>query len=298
MRFPATLLLFVGLCSLTPLRAADAAARSAGSDRHPLWRVEGQSNVVYVLGAVHILKSSHYPLAPVIETAFSNSSVAVFETDVNEMDSPATRARLLAKSKLPGGETLKDVLSPEVYDAFNRRLTNSGLPRGSFDVFKPSMAGLMLIAVQWQKLGIDAEFGVDRHFFDLAVQTGKKIVALESVDFQIDLVMGLTREEGELMMKSALKDLDNTEKNYGEIVSAWAAGDGAKLESLLNDGMRDAPDLKKRMLTDRTERWVPKVEELLRGNRNAIVIVGAGHIVGDNGLIVLLQKNGWKTKQL
>src|SRR6185369_8009709 len=101
MRLPAALLLFVGLCSLTPLRAADAVTRSTGSDRHPLWRVEGKSNVVYVLGAVHILKGSHYPLAPVMENAFSNSSVAVFETDVNEMDSPATRARLLAKAKLP-----------------------------------------------------------------------------------------------------------------------------------------------------------------------------------------------------
>jgi uncharacterized protein YbaP (TraB family) len=159
------------------------------------------------------------------------------------------------------------------------------------------MAGLMLISVEWQKLGIDAQYGVDRHFFDLAVEARRPVVALESVDFQIDLVMDLTREEGELMMKSALKDIENTEENYSEIVTAWLAGDGKKLESLLNEGMRDAPTLYNRMLTDRTQRWVPKVEELLRSNRNAIVIVGAGHVVGDNGLIDILQKKGWKIAQ-
>ena len=297
-RSPAVFLLFVTLCSLAPLHAADTQSRSTGSGRHPLWRVEGKSNVVYVLGAVHLLKESHYPLASVIESAFSNSSVTVFETDLNEMDLPATREKLVTKAKLPEGETLKDVLSSETYKAFNRRLTNSGVAGGSFDTFKPAMAGLMLISVEWQKLGIDAQYGVDRHFFDLALEARRPVMELESVDFQINLVMDLTKEEGELMMKSALKDIENTEDNYSERVTAWLAGDGKKLASLLNEGMRDAPTLYKRMLTDRTQRWVPKVEELLHGNRNAIVIVGAGHVVGDNGLIELLQKAGWKVTQL
>jgi len=69
------------------------------------------------------------------------------------------------------------------------------------------------------------------------------------------------------------------------------------LESLLNDALREAPALYKRLLTDRNRAWVPAVEKLLQGDRDAIVIVGAGHLVGKESVVELLARKGFKPTQ-
>jgi hypothetical protein len=99
-------------------------------------------------------------------------------------------------------------------------------------------------------------------------------------------------------MNIALKDLNQTRQKYADIVTAWQTGDSAALEKLMNDAVREAPAIFKRLVTDRNKSWLPKIEELLRGDKNAIVIVGAAHLVGDQGVVELLKKQGLKVTQL
>ena len=159
------------------------------------------------------------------------------------------------------------------------------------------MAAMTLEVLELQKLGVDPEHGLDKHFFDRARKDGKQIVPLETVDFQLDLITGFSKEDGESVMKATLKDLDNETKEYGVMVTAWQTGDTARLEKFLNEAMQDAPAIYKRLLTDRSQSWVPKIEGLSRSGTNAIVIVGAGHLVGKDGVVELLKKKGLKVTQ-
>jgi uncharacterized protein YbaP (TraB family) len=85
---------------------------------------------------------------------------------------------------------------------------------------------------------------------------------------------------------------------YGDILKAWQTGDSEALEKLINEAMREAPAIARRMLTDRNRNWLPKIRELLRGDKTAIVIVGAGHLVGGEGVVELLKREGLKVTQL
>jgi uncharacterized protein len=272
-------------------------AASAAGNRRSLWKVQGQSNSVYLLGSVHVLKKAHYPLAGPIEAAFSNSAIAAFETDIAALDDPSSAMKLLAKSQLPAGETLKSQLSPDVYKLWTSQLEKSGLPPIMFEQFAPGMAAITVAALEMQKLQLDPKYGVDKHFFALAKETGKEIVPLESVDFQINLITGFTKEEGEGLLKATLQDIKTLKSDLGELLKAWEFGDGAQLEKLLNDAMKDSPAIYKRMLTDRNRDWLPKIEALARGKKNAIVIVGAAHLVGKEGVVELLKAKGWKVTQ-
>jgi uncharacterized protein len=283
------------LCLHVPLHAQPVAAPAA--TRHTLWKVEGQRNSVYLLGSVHVLKKSDYPLAAPLESAFSNAAVVAFETDIAAMDDPAVAVKLLSKSQLPEGETLSKQLSPEVYKMWIAHVTESGLPPEMFERFTPAMAAVTVAMLELQKLGLDPSQGVDKHFFPLARQAGKEIIPLETVDFQINLLTGITKEEGELLMKTSLKDMDNLKKDLAELLRAWKTGDADKLEKLLNEASKESPAVYKRMLTDRNRAWIPKIEELARGQKNAIVIVGAGHLVGKDGVVELLRKTGLKVTQ-
>jgi uncharacterized protein YbaP (TraB family) len=277
-----------------PVHSGEAAAPA----RHSLWKVEGASNEVYILGSVHLLKKEHYPLATPIESAFTNSRIAVFEADMGEMQNPEVQMRMMSKSMLPAGETLKGQLSADVYEAFAKRLEQNGLPAEVFDRFKPSMAAMMLSVMELLKTCADPEYGVDKHFHGRAMKEGKEIVPLETVDFQISMFTDMCKAEGELLLKTTLKDIDKTQRFYGEIITAWQTGDAAAVEKLLNEAIIESPEIYKRMLTDRNRQWLPKIEQFLRSNRNTIVIVGAGHLVGKDSVLALLEAKGFKVTQL
>jgi hypothetical protein len=290
-------LLLLLLLSLVQPGAAQVPA-AKGEGRNPLWQIHGPSNTVYLLGSIHLLKEGDYPLAAAIESAFTNSQLAVFETDIGEMMQLGVQMKLLGKARLPDGETLKDQLSAPTYAQFLEHTKRLELPEPMFAQFRPSMAAIMLTMLEIQKLGFNPAFGVDKHLFERARDAGKETGALETVDFQINLVTGFTKEEGELLMKTTLKDLDNTRQMLDDIVKAWRTGNGGSLEKLINEALNEAPIIAKRMLTDRNRDWVPKIRELVNGRKTAIVIVGSGHLVGREGVVELLRKEGLKVTQL
>ena len=224
--------------------------------------------------------------------------MVAFETDIGAMSDPGTQMKMIEKMQLPEGQTLKDQLSTETYAAFMKCAEKTGLPEAMFTQFKPVIAATMLLAVDLAQMGLDPEQGVDQHYFQRARDSGKEIVPLETVDYQIGLFTGLSKEEGELVVKSMLKDMANTRKMLGEIVRAWQTGDAAGIDEFLNEAKSEAPAIMKRMVTDRNRNWVPKIEGLLRGGKNAIVIVGAAHLVGKEGVVELLRQRGLKVTQL
>ncbi len=286
-----------------------AAPTAANAGRHPLWKVSRGTNSIFLLGSIHVLRKTDYPLPNVIESAFSNAPVAAFEADIDEMQNPAVAIQMLTKCMLPEGETLADRLSPELYKAFTNKvnevsksLTNqaseSAVALMMIDRFTPGMAATTLATVQLEKLHLDPKYGLDKQLFDRAKKDGKKTVALETVEFQMDLFTQLSREEGELFMKTALADMDKLETELPEFIQAWKSGDPTQLEKLLDEATEQAPGLYKRLISDRNGRWVPKIEDLMKENKNAIVIVGTGHLVGKDNVVQLLEKKGYKITQL
>jgi uncharacterized protein YbaP (TraB family) len=290
------LVLLLALLSF-PSLATDPPPATAGAGLHCLWKAEGKSNVVYLLGSIHVLKSADYPLPTQLEAACSNASIAVFETDLDRMETPEVQLALLNQSLLPPGESLSTVLSPATYAMFENHLHDAGFPGDIFDQTRPSVAALTLAVLEFQKLGFDPKYGLDQHFFARARNEHKQIIPLETVEFQINLATDFTREEGDLMMKRTLEDIDQTRKSFTDLLTAWQQGDAGKLEQLLNQARLEAPAIFKRLVTDRNRRWAPRIQDLLLGSQSAVVIVGAAHLVGPDGLVEILRQSGCKITQ-
>jgi uncharacterized protein YbaP (TraB family) len=277
---------------------AQGTLKTPSTSLHCLWKAEGASNVVYLLGSIHLLRATNYPLAAVIEAAFTNSQIAVFETDIDKMEDPAQQMAMLGKISLPAGQTLRQNLSPEAYESFSNHAAQVGLPMVMLEQFRPAAAIMTLEVMQLMTLGVDPQAGVDSHFNKLARKDGKQVIPLETVDFQIGLLTNFTKEEEDLMVQKSLEEMDDEKKLYNEMVVAWQIGDSAALEKMLNKLRDEAPSIFKKLVSDRTASWVPQIEKLLHGSQNAVVIVGAGHLVGPDGAIELLKKKGIKVTQL
>jgi len=270
---------------------------NAAPVHHSLWHLKGNQNDLYLLGSVHFLKVTDYPLASPIEQAFSNCPVAVFETDLARMQEPATQARLLEKARLPPGDTIREHLATKTFRSYQNCLHDMGLAGDIFDTLKPSVAALTIESLELEAIGFNPDYAVDQHFYQLAKRAGKELIALESVDFQIDLITGLSPPQSELLMKTTLESLSDTKQQLQQLVQSWRTGDTLGLEKLLLRALAKAPDLRKRMVTDRNRQWLPQIERLARGHRNVMVIVGAGHLVGVEGVVALLRKEGWQVNQ-
>ncbi|MBX6365057.1 MAG: TraB/GumN family protein [Gemmatimonadetes bacterium] len=278
-------------------RAAASPATVAGAPaRHILWKVTGAHATVYLLGSVHLLTPDAYPLAPAIERAFAAADRVVLEADLDSLQARAPE--LVLRGRLPEGQTLRAVLSPETYALLEAKLGAYGLPVAMVEGVKPWLLALMLSQLEYQKVGLRPEYGVDMHYARAAREAGKALGALESADVQLGLFDGLSPADQETFLRSTLERLDSTGVDVRRIADAWKAGDAETLESLVNREIAPYPGLAAALLADRNARWVPQIEAMLRGGEDVLVVVGAGHLVGRGGVVALLRAKGYRVERL
>jgi len=265
--------------------------------RHVLWKVERDGAELYLLGSVHFLKKEFYPLAEPVEKAFTEADVAVFEVDFKVMNQPETQVKVAQLGLCPPGKGLKDYLEEKSYTVVQEKLKGSGLPGLVFDRFQPWLAAVTLVTLEIQKLGFNPEEGVDRYFWTKAVKAGKKVDALETVEYQLSLFTQLTRQEQQQFLDQTLAELDQFKGEFEKITAAWVAGDVDQLAKLLLESMDDFPKIYERMLAGRNRAWVPKLEKFMSEKRKAFVVVGAAHLVGKDGVPELLRAKGYRVTQ-
>jgi len=203
----------------------------------------------------------------------------------------------LAKGKLPDGETLRKQLSPELHAKLSDYLNDRGLPAETVGNLKPGLLALTIAYLEVQRLGLDPELGVERHFHHRARNDRKEIIVLETAEITMDMMAGLSKQEGEMFLDGTLKDLSTLKERSDKISKAWRTGDTKTVATLVTDAMTQYPPLYRRFIVERNRRWVPKIEELLHGNKDAIVVVGTAHLAGKQSLIEMLEKNGFKAFQ-
>ena len=266
--------------------------------RHFLWTVSAPgAPPSYLMGSLHVLTADFYPLGAPIEKAFTASKVLITEADIDELNNPATMMGLMGKALLSDGRTLDQVIGPDLYAQVMERADKAGLPRAAVQRMKPWMVALALTAPVLQAAGFTAEHGVDKHFFDRAKSAGTEHRALETVAFQFDRMDQMSAADQEALLRSTIDDLDTQTSNVKTMAEAWAKGDTESLEKVLLASMKSSPELYKRMLVDRNASWVAAIETCLKEKTSCFVVVGAAHLVGDDSLVAMLQKKGYRVEQ-
>ena len=262
------------------------------------WKATGKGGVVYLVGSVHLLSKDFYPLNPAIEAAYKDADLLVEEVDMAEMLAPAAQFGVLTRGMLPSTTPLDKVISPATYALVVKRANDLGVPVEPFKLLKPWMVALMLVQVEWQKAGFDPELGMDKHFYDQAKADGKKTEGLETADYQISRLDDMTLEQQEHLLSESLKDLDAETANMARLVESWRAGDAPGVERIVLSELKQEPLLYQRLLVERNRNWMPKIEALFARPRHALVVVGAAHLVGPDGLIAMLKAKGYTIEQM
>ena len=288
------------LLLLLLVRSVQVAGQTAGQApvKSCLWRVVSKDSAVYLLGSVHLLKPDAYPLSQAIEQAFGDSTKLVLEVNLDSLNSPDAQQMILSKALLPEGKTLNEILSPATYQTVRQKVEALGLDIEALKRMKPWFLSLSLVAMKMQQLGYNAQHGVDRHFFERARKAKKEVLGLETADFQINLLDSLPAKTQEESLLQTLKELDQFETEFEQLVRAWAAGHEKQLDNLLLESFKEYPDVYAKLISERNRNWLPKIESHFQGGNKTLVVVGAAHLVGRDGVVELLKRKGYSVEQL
>ncbi|MNQ80238.1 TraB family protein [compost metagenome] len=286
MRFHRTLLPLL-LWLLLPLNAfADPAFYriSKGNEQH------------WLLGSIHAGKPSLYPLPDPVERAWQQSRALVMEVDMTHI-SQAQWQEMGAITRLVDGKTLKDHLPIDLYRRTLIAAGQNGLNESMLAPLRPWFAAITLTQAALERTGYRGEFGVDQHFAKRANDGGKPIVGLETLLEQLGYLASVGDNQT-LMLESTLDELPELEKGFTEVMAAWQNGDQATLINLLKEEM--APPklqawLEQTLLAERNRNWVKKWPGL---PNESFIVVGALHLYGEQGLLALLEQQGWRITSL
>ena len=279
----------------TPLYAQQV--EEAAPSKSCLWVVETTSNQVFLMGSLHVLKSSAYPLAAEIDRAYASSQRLVFETDIGAMMDPAVLAKMMELGVYPEGQDLFQNISGATRKNLEKKLQDLGLPPANFSRFKPWFLAVTLTTLELQRLGFNPLYGIDLHFYTKAKADEKELAYLESVEYQLNLLGNMNAQDQKSFLTQTLKDLEISAQLADDMMTAWQNGDADDLYALLFKSFEDHPGIEDRLLTRRNKDWIQQIETMLKEPKNTMVIVGAGHLIGPEGLVELLKQKGYDVKQ-
>jgi uncharacterized protein len=263
-----------------------------------VWSVRSGDNVIYLGGTVHLLRPADYPLPGEFEEAYQASSELYFETDIASMSDLSVQAQMLQQLTYGDDESLSSILSDEAYAALSAYTATAGLPIAMLNKFKPGLLISTLQILVFQSMGFTPQ-GVDAFFHTRAVGDGKAEGQLETVQEQIGFIAAMGEgNESEFILLS-LKDLAETGDVMEDMIGAWRSGDAEGLSELFVEEMKvEAPALYDTLLLQRNLKWVPQIDSMLQDADTEFVLVGAAHLVGENGLLDLLSQKGYEINQL
>ena len=288
-------LIFTCLVAL-PHAGAQTAPAPRPARKALFWKASSPTNVIYLLGSIHLGSKDLYPLPKEIEEAFAGSAVLLVEADVRHVDMAKTQAMVLAKGMYAGEDSLWNHVSAGTREKVERFCAQFGIPPEGLVKLKPWVVALTAAAVPMMKAGLDPNLGIDMYFLGKADE--KRIVEIESAQWQIDLVSGFSPSLQEQFLSAAVEDAADEEGNLKRLQDAWFTGDAQKLDALIRESSKMPEEINKALLKDRNPHMADAAVQFLKGKEQAFLVVGAAHLVGPDGVVSLLQKRGYKVEQV
>ncbi len=264
----------------------------AADDGPAIWEFSGPSATVRLLGSVHVLRQTDYPLPARVNKAAEQAQCLVFELDLDDLDPIESQTLLVSLGNIEGNRTLQDIMGPADYRRAAERSMQLGIDLDLFSQVEPWLAAMTIMNTQFLRLGFLPQLGLDQQLAAMAAADGKEVLGLETLEFQLGLFAGLSdRMQSELLLQT-LDEAGRLEEQMGDLVAAWRQGRTEALAAELGRSFNDYPDLYRRLVTDRNSDWIDRIADLAAGDRDCLVVVGALHLVGRGSVIDLLRKRG------
>ena len=289
-RFAAIFLL--AILSL-PALAADPAPPTVQA--HPaLWRVRGDRGTVTLFGSVHVLPPNVEWQTPEVNRAIKRADVFVFEVPIDAGTINQVTALVGERGTLPPGQSLRKMLPAGSQADLDKAVAAAQLPEAAVDNKRPWLVSLMLVSAHLRQHKQQFFLGADSVVMQKAKDGKKEIRYLETADQQLALIAPSDTAVELQALEEELKSFATEDADIAAITDAWEKGDTASLDAVTSKEFEGHPEARAAFFTDRNRNWVKQIEAMLHERKTFFITVGAGHLVGKDGVPSLLRADGYK----
>lgn len=195
------------------------------------------------------------------------------------------------------GDSLSRNLPVETLAALDQFCKDYTYPREALESMKPWVVSTLVQVVPFLKAGADVKLGLDLHFLE-QIKPNQRIDELETIDSQFKLLSSGTQDQQIELLNSALKHAGRVQEFIAKVLKAYQTGDPTSLEESMKEQAAEARWFYKQAVEDRNVQMAEKVEAYLQGKDPVFMVVGLGHIIGDQGIVKLLQAKKYNVQQV
>lgn len=262
-----------------------------------LWKISGNGleRPSYLFGTIHMLCKDDAFISKNLKNAILNADKVYLELD---MDNMFEMLGVMGKMKMNNDTTLADLLTPEEYNKVKEYFEqgNSLLPFSMLETYKPMVATSMLAQ---SSMSCDQTVAMEQLIMEEASKESIEIKGLETMAYQMSIFDSIPYKIQALellKMISAGEATNEGEKNeFDELMNAYKEQNLEKLAVMLGSSDDMLLQYKDILLNNRNKNWVAKLNKIMPG-KSLVIAVGAGHLPGENGVINLLRKEGYKVE--
>lgn len=257
-----------------------------------LWTVQGPKATHYLLGSVHLLPVAADALPDALEDAYTQVDGVVFETDIGALAARTTQLGFVAAGQ--AHSSLRGRIGTALYARVQAQAAQLNMPPGLCDRVQAWWCALSLALYEFRDAGFSEEYGIDQHFYGEALADGKALRWLEGVPQHLALFTGMDAATGRALLRAALEPDSGGLGSPQAVYGAWRSDDDAALAGFDVRFAQRAPVLYERLIRNRNRAWLPRLRTLLEGGQAQLVVVGAAHLVGPDGLVAALRAAGYR----
>jgi uncharacterized protein YbaP (TraB family) len=283
------------LVSLVLFFAALLAVVRPAQAEPAIWIVKGPHATVYLFGTIHALQKTDTWHSPKIDAAIQASQTLWLE--IPNVDDTASMQPLVMQLGMDQAHPLSTKLTPDQLAKLTKAANSVGVPGGEamFETFKPWLAALTLSIAPLMQAGYDPSTGVEIELKPEFVKANKPVKGFETAEQQMHYLADMPEKAQVDFLSSELDDFDSAVDKFKQLLAAWSAGDVDTLDKLNNAEFRDKyPDLFQILVIKRNQGFTTQIQDLLKGDGISFVAIGAGHLVGKEGVPAMLEKQGYK----
>ena len=253
-----------------------------------LWKINGNNlkDESYLYGTIHAVPKDKFVVTPILSSAFESCDALALEIDLNM--SLKEQIGMAQQIILPKGKSLRDYLSSEEFNRFQRYCTDSlGMKKSKIKKYirlKPFFISSVLLQEQLGSIE-----GYDQYFNKEAKNRKIPSSGLETLEYQLTMVNTISIEEQADML---IESLGSEMIEYNKMLDLYLANDLNGLSEMINNAEMSTASFMENFLTQRNKNWIPVIEKLI-SSQKTFIAVGAGHLPGEFGVIELLRKKGY-----
>ena len=258
-----------------------------------LWQINLGEKRGFLFGSIHFGSDALYPLPTEVMAAFRSVKTLAVEVDIEAVDNAELGQFMSRHGVYPVDESLAAEIGPANWQKVVAAAQTLGLESVQLVQQRPWLAALTISIAAIQKSGVATDSGIDLHFLRNGRES-HEIVPLETVVDQMGFFATLSQTQQLGFLMETLDELDTAGEFVNEIVAAWRRGDSAALDQQVNGQLRESrvDGVYDALIVKRNRHMAERIQGLMQEGDGVFVVVGAGHLVGDDSVVYMLRQRG------